>query len=97
MREAGPRISGLHSRFSAAVVRRALERRFPGQRADDRSDHANFRRRGIPAIAFFTGWHDDYHETSDDSDKVNYDSLGRIAAAVRDVTVEIANAAGRRR
>jgi Zn-dependent M28 family amino/carboxypeptidase len=74
----------------------ALERRFPGERADDRSDHANFRKRGVPAIAFFTGWHDDYHETTDDFDKVNYDALARIASLVRDITLEIANAPIRR-
>ena len=69
----------------------ALERRFPGQRANERSDHANFRRRGIPPIAFFTGWHADYHETTDDAAKVNYDALSRIAGLVRDLTLEIAN------
>jgi hypothetical protein len=70
----------------------ALEKRFPGEKADDRSDHANFRKRGVPPIAFFTGWHDDYHETSDDADKVNYDALARITALIRDLTVAVANA-----
>ena len=84
------------SRRLIILDEQALERRFPGERADDRSDHANFRRRGIPAVSFFTGWHADYHETTDDAPKLNYEALGRIATAVYDITVEIANAPGRR-
>jgi Zn-dependent M28 family amino/carboxypeptidase len=68
-----------------------LERRWPGQKADDRSDHASFRHRGIPSIWFFTGWHADYHETGDDADKVNFDALQKIASMVRDATLAIAN------
>ena len=69
----------------------ALERRYPGEKADDRSDHASFRHRGIPPIALFTGWHDDYHETTDDVEKLDYAGLSRIAALVRDITIEIAS------
>lgn len=74
------------------VIRRDadLERRYPGEKADERSDHANFKHRDIPPIAFFTGWHDDYHETTDDADKLDYPALTRIAALVRDITLEIA-------
>ena len=69
----------------------ALERRFPGEKAQDRSDHASFRKRGVPAIAFFTGWHDDYHETTDDPPTLDYSALARITALVREITVSIAN------
>ena len=68
----------------------ALEKRYPGEKADERSDHANFRHRGIPPISFFTGWHDDYHETTDDANKLDYPALTRIALLVRDITLEIA-------
>ena len=68
----------------------ALEKRYPGEKADERSDHANFRHRGIPPISIFTGWHDDYHETTDDADKLDYPALTRIAGLVRDITLEIA-------
>ena len=68
----------------------ALERRFPGERADDRSDHASFRKRGVPPISFFTGWHDDYHETTDDAPTLNYESLARITALVRRIVVAAA-------
>lgn len=94
----GPIASRVIARGSRRLVildEGALERRFPGERADDRSDHASFRKRGIPPVAFFTGWHEDYHETTDDADKLNYDALSRIASLVRDMVVEIANAPGR--
>ena len=75
----------------------AVGKRFPGEKADDRSDHASFRKRGIPAVAFFTGWHDDYHATTDDPPTLNYDALDRITALVREITVSIANAPRRSR
>ena len=65
----------------------ALERRFPGERADDRSDHASFRKRGVPPVSFFTGWHDDYHATTDDAPTLNYEALARITTLVRRIVV----------
>jgi hypothetical protein len=43
-----------------------------------RSDHWPFLRRGIPAIFLTTGLHPDYHEPSDDADRVDYGKLERI-------------------
>lgn len=76
------------------VLREAeLERRYPGQGFDeDRSDHANFRRRGIPSVHFFTGMHMDYHSTTDDADKLNYGTLQRISDAVVRVVQALADA-----
>lgn len=36
------------------------------------SDHSSFYYKGIPALHFFTGTHEDYHKPSDDADKINY-------------------------
>lgn len=36
-----------------------------------RSDHASFIRNGIPAVMFFTGFHDDYHSPDDDFDLID--------------------------
>jgi aminopeptidase YwaD len=41
-----------------------------------RSDDYNFIARRIPAINFFTGFHDDYHRPGDDWDKI--DSVGTM-------------------
>ena len=70
----------------------ALEAAYPGQRADDRSDHASFRRLGVPAISFSTGYHPDYHETTDDAALLNYDGLARLTRAVTRMATAIANA-----
>ena len=44
------------------------------------SDHMSFMKRHIPVLHFFTGVHTDYHKPTDDSDKVDVDSMVRIAA-----------------
>lgn len=71
--------------------RETLERLYPGQDLEARSDHANFVRRGIPAVVIFTGLHEDYHRPGDDAAKVNYEALARIARMAHDITVELAN------
>ncbi len=43
------------------------------------SDHASFYKKDIPVLFFFTGTHADYHRPSDDSEKVNYNGMARIA------------------
>jgi aminopeptidase YwaD len=36
------------------------------------SDHTSFYRKNIPVLFFFTGLHKDYHQPSDEYDKINY-------------------------
>lgn len=43
------------------------------------SDHASFFQAGLPVLFFFTDVHPDYHRPSDDSDKINYPGMARIA------------------
>ncbi|MBX7150616.1 M20/M25/M40 family metallo-hydrolase [bacterium] len=43
------------------------------------SDYAEFYRKDIPVIAFFTNTHEDYHKPTDDADKINYE--GEVAIA----------------
>ena len=69
----------------------ALERRYPGEFFDERSDHVNFRRRGVPALSFYTGAHPDYHATTDDAVNVNYEGLSRIANLAYDILFAIAS------
>ncbi len=42
-----------------------------------RSDHFNFAKHNIPAVFFFNGVHDDYHQPGDTPDKIEYDLLKR--------------------
>ena len=43
------------------------------------SDHAMFMAHGIPVLRFYTGYHADYHRSSDTADKLNIQGIKRIA------------------
>ena len=43
------------------------------------SDHQEFYAKDIPVLFAFTGLHSDYHRPSDDSDRINYAGMARIA------------------
>jgi Zn-dependent M28 family amino/carboxypeptidase len=44
------------------------------------SDHASFFRRGVPYLFFFTGLNPDYHEVSDEADRLSYPRLAEVVA-----------------
>lgn len=56
------------------------------------SDVAEFYRKDIPVMYFFTNTHEDYHKPSDDADKINYSGQEKITKMVFDVIIRIANA-----
>lgn len=56
-----------------------------------RSDHYNFAEKGIPAIFFFTGVHEDYHRITDDADKILFPKMEKIARYIFYLALEIAN------
>lgn len=56
-----------------------------------RSDHYNFAERGIPAIFYFSGTHQDYHRTTDTVEKINFDKMVNIARLIFHTTWELAN------
>ncbi len=60
-----------------------------------RSDHYNFAEKGVPAIFYFNGTHDDYHRTSDTVDKINFEKMAIIAKLVFHTSWELANRADR--
>lgn len=43
------------------------------------SDHQSFYAKDIPVLFAFTGVHPDYHRPSDDTDRINFTGMGRIA------------------
>ena len=48
-----------------------------------RSDHYNFAKKGIPVVFFCTGEHADYHQVTDDVDKLDgakMETVTRLAA-----------------
>ena len=40
-----------------------------------RTDGYNFKKKGVPSVLFFSGFHDDYHKPTDTIDKINFDLL----------------------
>lgn len=60
-----------------------------------RSDHYNFAKNGIPSIFFFNGTHADYHRTTDDIEKINFDIMASRGKHIFHVIWELANRAKR--
>jgi len=56
-----------------------------------RSDHAPFVRKKIPGMHFFTGQHRDYHQPSDDADRINAQGGAKVTTLVYRVADRIAN------
>jgi hypothetical protein len=61
----------------------------------ERSDHYNFAERGIPAIFYFSGEHEDYHQPTDTADKILFDKMEEVGRLIFHVTWELANREGR--
>lgn len=56
-----------------------------------RSDHYNFAKKGIPAIFFFNGIHDDYHKPTDEVEKIEFDLLTKRTRLAFALAWELAN------
>jgi Zn-dependent M28 family amino/carboxypeptidase len=56
-----------------------------------RSDHYNFAKKGIPAIFFFSGTHQDYHQPSDTVDKIMFDKTAKIGQHIFHLVWDLAN------
>jgi len=56
-----------------------------------RSDHFSYAQKGIPIIFYFNGVHEDYHQPSDSSDKIDYTRMEKIARTIYVTAWELAN------
>ena len=56
-----------------------------------RSDHYSYAIKGIPIAFFFTGLHADYHQASDQVEKIDFPKLTRVAQLVYETGFAIAN------
>lgn len=59
-----------------------------------RSDQFPFLLQGVPAFWWFTGFHPDYHHTTDTADKINYAKMQKILRLAYLTTYAFADAAG---
>jgi Peptidase family M28/PA domain len=49
------------------------------------SDHTSFKAKGVPALFFFSGLHDDYHRPTDTWDKISADSTVRLLKLIAEL------------
>ena len=54
-----------------------------------RSDHYSFVRKGIPALFYFNGSHEDYHKSTDTIDKIDFNLLRKRAQLIFNVAYEL--------
>jgi Zn-dependent M28 family amino/carboxypeptidase len=47
-----------------------------------RSDHFHYAVNGIPAVFWFTGVHEDYHQPGDHPDKIDYVKMEKISRTI---------------
>jgi Zn-dependent M28 family amino/carboxypeptidase len=47
-----------------------------------RSDHYNYALKGIPIAFFFNGTHEDYHQVSDEIDKIDFPQMEAISRTI---------------
>ncbi|MEY4382886.1 MAG: hypothetical protein RI995_428 [Bacteroidota bacterium] len=56
-----------------------------------RSDHYNFAKHGIPVAFFFNGVHADYHQPTDDVEKIEFEKAQKVGRLVFYMAWDIAN------
>ncbi len=56
-----------------------------------RSDHYNFAKKGVPAVFFFSGIHEDYHKPTDTPDKINYPLMTKRTKLIFYTAWDLAN------
>jgi Zn-dependent M28 family amino/carboxypeptidase len=64
---------------------------WPEERFFFRSDHFSFAAKEIPALFFFAGTHEDYHEPGDEVDEIDTDKTARVGRLVLYLTHAIAD------
>ncbi len=73
----------------------AIDDLWPEENFYNRSDHIHFARRGVPILFFFNGTHEDYHQVTDEPEKIDAEKESRIVQLMLFLGIEIANAAER--
>ena len=71
--------SSLNEAAAAACEKEGLEPTYDVDSYYGRTDSYNFAKVGIPAIFLFAGVHEDYHRTSDESDKVDFNKAATVS------------------
>jgi Zn-dependent M28 family amino/carboxypeptidase len=78
----------LKTAIKASGASLKIKREGPGA---GRSDDYNFLVRRIPAINFFTGFHNDYHRPGDDWQKIDTAGTSQVASLALELAAALAN------
>ena len=65
--------------------------RWPEERIFYRSDHYNFARKGVPILFFTSGTHADYHQPSDETERINGEKAARLVRLLFYVGARVAD------
>ncbi len=80
--------SDLKTAIKASASSLKIKREGPGA---GRSDDYNFLARRVPAINFFTGFHNDYHRPGDDWQKIDSAGTSQVASLALELAAALAN------
>ena len=53
------------------------------------SDHTSFYLQDIPVLHFFTGQHEDYHKPEDDTEKINFEGIKKVADMIERIVISL--------
>ena len=81
---------GASKRVLKAAAAERVDVRLP-RHPTGTSDYSSFEARDVPVLFFFTGRHPDYHEPSDEADRLDYDRMERIAGVGWRLLVDLAD------
>jgi Zn-dependent M28 family amino/carboxypeptidase len=56
-----------------------------------RSDHFNYAQKGIPIIFYFDGVHEDYHQVSDEVQKIDFNKMEKVTRTVYETLWAVSN------
>lgn len=92
---ATPRLKSIQETVNAFCCEWGLDYRYDDPqdplRLFYRSDHYAFAQKGVPAVFYFGGLHDDYHGTGDDAYKIDYGRLQLAAIFIASLAWTLAN------
>lgn len=79
--EKHPGHSNLATMAQESARAEGLEVNYDADPFFERTDSANFARKGIPVVFYFSGVHEDYHRPTDDVEKADFEKAARVARA----------------
>lgn len=83
----------LRTHIERSNTKTRLDLRFPSETNAmalmRRSDHWPFLKQRIPVLFLFTGFHPDYHQTTDTADKINFGKLEKIIKLIYEMVWEV--------